>query len=241
MRQQVRIGAFVALAIFVIAAALGDPVRGDPLPEQRLITNPDIPGHWLSAGAAGIFPDPTPSATPSPTVLRETKTPGEIAFEKTRDGSWLDPDSWSVTAYKSRHQLIVYYKGRLYKVYHAVFGRSLEPGTKLFEGDRRTPEGVYTIIGKHPSRRFKCFLTLNYPNYVDRTRYKELKSDGEVPTLYDGREIGEGGRIGIHGTDNPILNAGDINWTTGCISLNNNDIIELNRLLPVGTVVLIKP
>ncbi len=241
MHRRIRIGALLAAAIFIVAAAASAPVRGDPLPEQVPITNPEIPGHWLSAGAAGIFPDPTPTATPAPTVLRETKTPGQVAFEKTRDSSWLDPTSWSVTVYKSRHQLIVYYKGRLYKIYHAVFGRSLDHGAKLYEGDRRTPEGVYSIIGKHSSRRFKCFLTLNYPNYVDRTRYEELASDGDLPTSYDGHVIGEGGRIGIHGTDNPVLNAGNINWTTGCISLNNGDIIELNRLLPVGTVVLIKP
>jgi L,D-transpeptidase catalytic domain len=240
MRQQFRMAALAAVAIFAVAAMLGAPVRGDPLPEQKPITNPEIPGHWLSAGAAGIFPDPTPSATPSPTVLREKRTPGEIAFEKTRDGSWMEPESWSVTAYKSRHQLVVYYKGRLYKVYHAVFGRSLEHGAKLFEGDRRTPEGVYTIIGKHRSRRFDWFLTLNYPNDVDRIRYEELENDGDVPSR-DGHAIGEGGRIGIHGTDNPILNAGNINWTTGCISVGNGDVRDLNRLLPVGTVVIIKP
>ncbi len=233
--------ALAAVAIFVVAIAVGGPVRGDPLPETNTITNPEIPGHWLSAGPAGIFPDPTPSATPSPTVLKETKTPGEIAFEKTRDDSWLDPSSWSVTAYKSRHQLIVYYKGRLYKVYRAVFGRSLDHGAKLFEGDRRTPEGVYCIIEKHRSRRFDWFLTLNYPNHVDRTRYHEMLVDGLVPSSNDGQELGEGGRIGIHGTDNPILNSGNVDWTTGCISIRNSDIVELRRLLPVGTIVIIRP
>ena len=46
---------------------------------------------------------------------------------------------------------------------------------------------------------------------------------------------------GIHGTDNPILNIGNINWTTGCISIDNSDIVELARLLPIGTLVIIKP
>ena len=47
--------------------------------------------------------------------------------------------------------------------------------------------------------------------------------------------------IGIHGTDNPLLNDGDINWTTGCISVENRDISDLRRILPVGTVVIIQP
>ena len=56
-----------------------------------------------------------------------------------------------------------------------------------------------------------------------------------------GRPVGVGGRIGIHGTDNPLLNRGDVNWTTGCISVDDEDVEELKRLLPDGTVVIIKP
>jgi lipoprotein-anchoring transpeptidase ErfK/SrfK len=47
--------------------------------------------------------------------------------------------------------------------------------------------------------------------------------------------------VGIHGTDSPVLNLGDVNWTLGCISLNNDDIAEMARLLPVGTLVVINP
>ena len=198
--------------------------------------------HWLSSGAAGIFPDPTPTVTPTPTPVPDSNvdTPGERLFMQTRDGSYLESTSWSVEIYKKKHQLIVYYKGRRYRTFHAVFGRSFEPGTKMWEGDRRTPEGVYEIIEKHYSRRWRVFLTLNYPNVIDRDRYIRLRDEGEVP-VEDGHPIGVGGRIGIHGTDNPLLNKNDINWTTGCISVDNADILKLDSLLPVGTLVIIKP
>lgn len=139
-------------------------------------------------------------------------------------------------AYKSRYRLDVYYKGHLYTTYHAVFGRSLSSGTKLWEGDRRTPEGVYHIVAMHPSRRFRYFLRIDYPNDVDRVRFDELREDGRISN-----RVREGGEIGIHGTDNPILNIGNVNWTTGCISIDNSDIVELARLLPIGTLVIIKP
>ncbi|MGA7873942.1 MAG: L,D-transpeptidase [Candidatus Binatus sp.] len=191
---------------------------------------------------------PTPTATPTP--LAQVKidgvrtdlvpTAGQILFDETRDIAFMDPLNWSVMIFKKRHKLIVYYKGRLFKTYHAVFGRSFEPGTKLWEGDRRTPEGVYTIVGKHPSRRWDWFLTLNYPNAIDRHRYEELRDGGEVP-IEDGHPIGVGGRIGIHGTDEPKLNSGNINWTTGCISVDDEAVEELTRLLPKGTVVIINP
>ncbi len=193
---------------------------------------------------------PTPTSTPTPTpparvridgvVTDLVPTPGQLAYKATHDSSFLDPLSWSVTIYKKRHQLLVYYKGRLFKTYHAVFGRSFEPGTKLWEGDRRTPEGVYAIVEKHPSRRWEWFLTLNYPNVLDRRRYEQLRDTGVLP-VEDGRPVGVGGRIGIHGSDEPLLNRGNVNWTTGCISVNDQDIDELHQLLPPGTVVIINP
>jgi len=173
-------------------------------------------------------------------ATRATLTPGERAYEQTRDASFLEPVSWAVTAYKSRHQIVVHYKGHLYRIYRAVFGRSQEHGSKEFEGDRRTPEGVYTIIDKHPSRRWRWFLTLNYPNVIDRRRYDDLRSTNTIP-VEDGEMIGPGGHVGIHGTDTPILNRGEVNWTLGCISVDNRDIDELNRLLPLGTIVIIRP
>ncbi len=194
-----------------------------------------------------ITPTPTPTATPTPSMVKidgvitdRVPTPGQLLYKATRDISFLDPLSWSVTVLKKRHQLLVYYKGRLFKTYHAVFGRSFEPGTKLWEGDRRTPEGVYAIVDEHPSRRWEWCLTLNYPNVLDRRRYEQLRDGGAVP-VEDGRPVGVGGRIGIHGSDNPLLNRGNINWTTGCISVNDQDVDELHKLLPTGTVVIIKP
>lgn len=171
---------------------------------------------------------------------RAALTAGERALAQTRDDSYLDPANWAVSIYKSRHQLIVYYRGRLFRVYPAVFGRNLENGTKQWEGDLRTPEGVYFIVKKSPSQRFTRFLRLNYPNIVDQRRYEGLVEAGEVPLL-DGRRPAVGGAIGIHGTDEPRFNRWNINWTAGCVSVENLAIIELDRLLPVGTLVVIKP
>ncbi len=171
---------------------------------------------------------------------RAARTPGRAAFEATRDGSFADPESWFVIVYKSRHQLAVYYQGRLYQTYRAVFGRRLEGGPKLWAGDRRTPEGVYFIVHKYRSPRFTRFLRINYPNAGDRQRYYQMRRSGLVPVV-GRRPAALGGAIGIHGTDQPILNAGNINWTTGCISLDNAAILELDRRLPVGTLVIIKP
>jgi hypothetical protein len=147
-----------------------------------------------------------------------------------------NPSDWVVHAYKSQHRLEVYFKRHLYRTYHAVFGRSLAAGAKLWAGDRRTPEGNYLIIGKHRSARFGWFLHINYPNELDHERFEQSRAAHLIPA-----RANEGGQIGIHGTDSPYLNVSDIDWTTGCISVDNADISELAELLPVGTLVIINP
>jgi lipoprotein-anchoring transpeptidase ErfK/SrfK len=257
------VSAAAILTFFAAAAFAAGPA---PVPTPAFVYSPvpaptpTVDPRWRPAPGTAAYdpnaPPPQPSAAAQASAtnaasraaldghktdhVRVAVTPGERAYELTHDLSYLDPLSWNVTAWKSRHQLTVYYKGHEYRTYHAVFGRNRLNGTKLWEGDRRTPEGVYTIIEKHPSLRWEWFLGLNYPNDVDHYRYEQLRDAEEVPEE-GGRDIGEGGHIGIHGTDNPILNSGNIDWTTGCISVNNLDIDELSRILPVGTVVIINP
>lgn len=227
------------------AAPAAGPLAG-PAPsgvELGALSAPRSPDSTRD-GAAGGRPASLP-VTAGAQLLRLVArhadlTPGERALAETRDGSYLDPTNWAVSIYKSRHQLIVYYRSQLFRVYEAVFGRNLEAGTKQWEGDLRTPEGVYWIVKKLPSRRFTRFLGLNYPNIVDQRRYQGLVQAGEVP-LRDGRLPAVGGAIGIHGTDEPRFNRWNINWTAGCISVDDQAIIELDRILPVGTLVIIKP
>jgi L,D-transpeptidase catalytic domain len=47
-----------------------------------------------------------------------------------------------------------------------------------------------------------------------------------------------GGFVGIHGTDRPDLLPGQVSH--GCIRMRNEDILELGRLMPVGTPVTIR-
>lgn len=165
-------------------------------------------------------------------------SPGGRLYKEATQAEIDDPLNWSVMVYKSHHELVVYFKGRLFKRYSAVFGRAFSAGPKEWAEDRRTPQGVYKIIDKYPSARFRWFLLLNYPNIVDRERYRRLRLDHDVPRL-DGHVLPIGGDVGIHGTNAPILNKGLVNWTTGCISVSNRAIAQLARLLPIGTLVII--
>lgn len=237
-----------AAAVAPIAAAAASPVMSSAAPAARV--SPALAGVAVAAiippsataeHTAASRPAAKPSSPALPAPAASAAYPGALSegqrlYYETRDSSPMNSLNWSVHVYKSGHRMEVYYKGRLYKTFHAVFGRRLGAGAKEWEGDMRTPEGDYLIVAKRRSRRFRWFLALNYPNAIDHARFAHLRAIGEVPG-----GVREGGEIGIHGTEMPLLNVGDINWTTGCISVDNSDISELERLLPVGTLVVINP
>lgn len=103
------------------------------------------------------------------------------------------------------------------------------PGYKRREGDRVTPVGRYHVTMHQPSQ-FKIFLRLDYPNATDRARFERLKKAGELP---NGATIG--GDIGIHGGTPPSLK--DRDWTLGCVAVEDDEIVEIAKLVPDGVAV----
>ena len=152
--------------------------------------------------------------------------------------AWAETESYLIVVRRSCRTLDVYRYGSRIRSFPAVFGLTGK-GSKLYEGDLRTPTGLYMIVDKRPHRRWNHFLLLDYPNVQDLHRYWLAMESGGLPRRGDGY-VSAGGAVGIHGTDKPSLNARGIDWTWGCISLHNRDVSELAALVPVGTLVLIE-
>lgn len=149
---------------------------------------------------------------------------------------WANDEPWFVVIRKSCRTLDVYQRGQRVRSYAAVFGLGGIRDPKLYEGDRRTPVGLYSIIEKRRHPRWGHFFLLDYPNERDTRNYWVALNEGAVPP-----GAGVGGAVGIHGTDKPNLNRLNVDWTWGCISLANSDVEDLAALIPVGTPVLIEP
>jgi len=66
---------------------------------------------------------------------------------------------------------------------------------------------------------------------------KELNPGGPFGVRWMGLNV-PGGGYGIHGTNNPNSIGKDISH--GCIRMYNNDVIELNNLVQIGTPVTIE-
>ena len=104
-------------------------------------------------------------------------------------------------------------------------------GHKLSIGDSATPEGVYRVTAKKNNGKTKYYkaLLLNYPNERDKQKYNKAIKDGVLS-----QKTHIGGLIEIHGTGGK-----GINWTEGCIALENKQMDIVYDLCQVNTPVII--
>jgi murein L,D-transpeptidase YafK len=82
---------------------------------------------------------------------------------------WARNEPTFVVVRKSCRTLDVYRYGERIRSYPAVFGQGGTHGRKLYEGDMRTPTGLYAIIGDRFHERWEHFFLLDYPNAAATT------------------------------------------------------------------------
>lgn len=132
---------------------------------------------------------------------------------------------------KGKRRLTAYSGGKAVRVYLVALGENPK-GPKEFEGDKRTPEGEYTIEDKNPKSAYFKNLGISYPNAKDRAR---AESQGKSP----------GGNLKIHGLGKEYANLGAAHrvtdWTFGSVAVTNEEMDELFFRTPVGTPIAIVP
>ena len=136
---------------------------------------------------------------------------------------------------KDLRRLYLLNKNQIVKSYNIALGRQVI-GPKVFEGDFKTPEGIYLIDKKNSFSNYHKSLRISYPNFQDIARAHKM---GRSP----------GGNVLIHGlSNNPIrkteLLAGKhpvINWTWGCIAVTDDEIDEIFSVIQTGTPIEICP
>lgn len=141
------------------------------------------------------------------------------------------PKADKIVIEKAKRKLILLSKGKIIKTYKIALGRHPK-GAKTKRGDKKTPEGIYTIDYRIRNSGYHRALHISYPNQKDLKRAEKQKVD-------------PGGDIMIHGIKNGFGWLGRLHrltdWTLGCIAVTNSEIEEIWNLVPNGTVVEIKP
>jgi murein L,D-transpeptidase YafK len=136
-----------------------------------------------------------------------------------------------VVVVKSQRTLTLFDHGKVLKTYKIALGS--EPvGPKTRQGDHRTPEGTYILDRRNAHSQFYRSIHISYPNAQDGARAAKLG-------------VSPGGDIYVHGLPNGFGWLGSAHrakdWTDGCIAVTDQELDEIWRAVPDGTVIEIRP
>lgn len=135
---------------------------------------------------------------------------------------------YSILVDKLSRKCYVYLSGVKKYEFDVELGRNWV-GDKKKMGDKATPEGMYKIINKFSGTKYNNALLLDYPNDQDKERFNREKARGTIP-----KTAKIGGGIEIHGSGGK-----GVDWTEGCIALDDSEMAVVFRIATIGTPVTI--
>ncbi len=139
-------------------------------------------------------------------------------------------EAFHIKVQKNEFRLSVYKGDSLVKRYEIATGRN--SGNKQRRGDYRTPEGSFAVVQIQSSSAW----THDFHDGKGEVRgaygpwFIRLGS-GKTEMPWRG--------IGIHGTHDPSSIGASI--TEGCIRMRNEELVELKKIVRLGTPVTITP
>lgn len=137
----------------------------------------------------------------------------------------------AVLAIKSEHRLYLVSKGKRFASFPVTFG-PVPKGHKQQRGDKKTPEGRYTLSYKNSNSKYYKSILISYPNKQDRANARK-------------KGVDPGDNIMIHGQPNgwgwasPVLQ--NFLWTDGCIALSDKHMDQVWKAVNAGTPIEIRP
>jgi murein L,D-transpeptidase YafK len=132
-----------------------------------------------------------------------------------------------VVVEKSARRLTLMRNGNALKTYRVALGRA-PVGPKEYEGDQRTPEGIYSIDFHKPDSDYHLALHVSYPEQrdIDRAGAQGLSAGSDI--MIHGLPNGRGWIGRFHRRSD---------WTAGCVAVTDFEIEEIYRAVPDGTPV----
>ena len=160
---------------------------------------------------------------------------GLAACSSSKFRTYNGPEVTHEVVKKSQRRMYLLHHDKVLKSYDIGLGFHPQ-GHKQFEGDGKTPEGLYFIDRRNPNSSFHLSLGISYPNPNDRAF---AAAAGKSP----------GGDIFIHGgppKDRKRLGGGDwmtkgnsVDWTWGCIAVSDDQIEHIYAMVKTGTPITI--
>ena len=141
------------------------------------------------------------------------------------------PVAERVIVEKADRKLHLVTDGEAFRTFDIALG--IRPvGDKEYEGDFRTPEGIYKLDIRNSRSEFFLSIHVSYPSGQD---IREARARGVDP----------GGAIMIHGQPNTPSRSETYyrtqDWTNGCIAVSNSDMIDIWLMTSNNTPIEIRP
>src|SRR5438874_13795551 len=106
---------------------------------------------------------------------------GLIFFANTSfNKSVYSKSAYYIVIDKSDYELSVYDAEGWLVTYPIVFGNK-DQGDKMVQGDRKTPEGTFTIISKKMHNKWCRYFGLDFPTAADIAKFNMRKQQGLIP------------------------------------------------------------
>lgn len=137
------------------------------------------------------------------------------------------PQVTSIQVHKSQRKMYLLHDNVAIKTYDIALGRQ-PVGHKTFEGDGRTPEGLYFIDRRNPNSQYHLSVGISYPS----------PRDVEVARALG---LSPGGDIFIHGEATKFGGGPGRDWTAGCIAVKDAEIEEIYAMVQDGTPIYLLP
>jgi L,D-peptidoglycan transpeptidase YkuD (ErfK/YbiS/YcfS/YnhG family) len=198
---------------------------------------PSAPAEPAFASASSQQPQSTSAAVPAAAATLAFSSVSSLGAGSNATGAGPSlPSRTSLMADrilvdKGKRRLYLMHRGQVIAEYPVKLGLSPR-GHKQFEGDFRTPEGVYHLSRRNPRSEFFLSVEVSYPNETDRAR---AKAEGLSP----------GGLIMIHGQPNvprrPPEYYASNDWTDGCIAVSNSAMVDIWQRTRLGIPIEIRP
>lgn len=204
----------------------------------------------LAAGPAGasLIDSPEPPSSPV------TSSPGQHFLEDVKTGISLLPVEdgvvWLHISVKDRRLSVVRGRHVIHEIPHFAIGIN-GADTLRTRGSAMTPKGEFRVERINPRSQYATFIGINYPNprVADQALSEGLITLEEAERIrrhYQRHRLSYpntslGGHIGIHGLGNrdPFLNQ-RVDWTEGCLAVENDQVRALASLVGVDTPILIQ-
>jgi murein L,D-transpeptidase YafK len=140
------------------------------------------------------------------------------------------PKVTQLLLYKERRKLYLLHHNDVLQKYRVGLGFN-PTGTKLRQGDGRTPEGLYYLDRRNFNSRYYLSMGISYPNQRDIARARA-------------KGVPAGGDIFIHGEpktrEERQRSKKWQDWTAGCIALRNRDMQQLFWMTELGVPIFIR-